>query len=499
MSAAGGARAPRRLREVAPAAWFAALALAGTALVAFALGPFGIGANQYGLHQIAAAECFRAGEPWVLTRGGAYAIWPPLHPVTLAAGRALGATYLATALAVQLVAHAASLWIAGRLLHLLFGSASAAVLALALLVASPEVLASPLLVRNEPAFVALVLGATLAFARWLERPSRGRFAALCAVAALACLQHYKGVALVLPFSLLMLFWPASSAPLRRVARAAAFAGLSMLPLSFWIARNLRLEGEWSGARIPGGVPFSRLYGELASTISRWLAPDAPGGVVAALTTATALLALLVASRLADADDRRALCVYFAFPLTYVAALVRWGLTTSLDAIDTRLLMAVQPSFIGGIALGARWWLLGSGGTARVPRALRVGLLASFLGLHLAFVLPETAALVRETRARGAGGFASPAWQRSGLAAWLASNEIRGEVYGNLPEAVLFFANRRATHVDEHTLGSVAAGSHLVWVAGFRGARDAPPTPPGRRLVEVARFADGGVWRVEPGG
>lgn len=490
-----GAEGARHARRTSPA--LALLALLSTGLVAYALAPWGIGANQYGLHQIAAAECFRAGEPWVMTRGGSYAIWPPLYPVLLAAGRALGATYAATALAIQLAAHAVSLWLAGRLLRTLFASDGVALAGVALLVASPEVLAAPLLVRNEPAFVALVLASALALARWLERPTMARLAALVAASALACLQHYKGVAVVLPFSLLMLCWPASLAPRRRAASAAAYAGLALLPLSFWIARNLRLEGEWSGARIPGGVPFSTIHGQLAGTVSRWLAPGAPEAVVDALTVAAALLALALVPRfLVDARERRALLLYLAFPLTYVAALVRWALSTSLDALDTRLLMAVQPFFLGLLALGARASLAGGAVTSRIPRTLRAGLVLSFFAVHLAFVLPDTAALVADTRARGAGGFASPAWQRSQLAAWLARNELDGEVHGNFPEAVLFFADRRAALVDEHTLELAGPGSHVVWVAGFRGALAPPPPPLGRRLVEVARFADGGVWRVE---
>jgi len=334
----------------------AAVALLGTALIAWSTRPFGVGLNQYALHQFCAAECLRAGEPWVMTRGEPYTIWPPLMPALLLGLRSLGLDYTTAGDWIGLASHGAILFLSSKLLLRLFGSPPLAIANAALLAVVPQMVCSVTTVRNEAPLMAGVFACLVALSLYLERPGRAPLAACAACAALVGLQHYKGLALVGPVAAAIAFVPRQLPLVVRWRRAALFSAAASAPLLLWVLRNYSVEGAWSGARYRPAQPFSDHVEAVITTWRVWIGGTFPRDSRRPLAEWVAIvLGGLVLLRLATGprEERTALLVYGSFPLAYAAALVGFGTLNDLDPIGSRLLLPTLPFLLGGLLLGCR--------------------------------------------------------------------------------------------------------------------------------------------------
>src|SRR5258706_8991797 len=135
----GSARAPARAPGRAVDALLLAGSLLGVAMVAYGTAPFGPGLNQFGIHNITAAEGLRTGVQMQESRNGVpFMAWPPLFPVLLALGRSLGLSYPAAGLTINALAHGAILFLSSKLLLQLFASARLALANLPILLIPPH-------------------------------------------------------------------------------------------------------------------------------------------------------------------------------------------------------------------------------------------------------------------------------------------------------------------------------------------------------------------------
>jgi 4-amino-4-deoxy-L-arabinose transferase-like glycosyltransferase len=489
-------------------AWLALGALAGVALLVYTTAPWGPGVNETALHNFAAAEGLRAGTTMTLSRGEPYVLWPPLAPVLFALGRSLGLAYPTVGLTINLAAYGATLFLGALLLLRLFHSPALAVASQVMLLASPELLRSASTLQTEPLFYALVLACLCAFASYLEQPTRGRFAAVAALALLACLQRYVGVALVAGVGLLMLFHPVALPRRVRWIRAAAFGVISVGPLALWLIRNARLgETQIDDPAQRGILPnASATLATLVRFITLDALPRGPAIVFAGISAIVALvLVAFVISRWArdrTGRERLATSVYASFPLAYAAVIIVSASRVNIDPIHNRYVMPMYP-FVWGILLlgfaelaarlrGVRGW---------TSNALRVAV-AAWFAAHLALAVHGMHAFVARAREEGVGGFSTRAWQRSPLVEWLRAHPSDAEMYSNVPEIVLFAIGRRAVFVEADSISRILdrapSGALVVWVTQLPRAVPLPDAVvDAPRLHSVAQLADGAVYRVDP--
>jgi 4-amino-4-deoxy-L-arabinose transferase-like glycosyltransferase len=489
-------------------AWLALGALAGAALLAYTTATWGPGINETALHNFAAAEGLRSGTAMTMSRGEPYVLWPPLAPVLFALGRSLGVSYPTVGLAINLAAYAATLFLGALLLLRLFHSQALAVASQVMLLASPELLHSASTLQTEPLFYALVLACLCSFASYLEQPTRGRFAAVAALALLACLQRYVGVALVASVGLLMLFHPVALPRRVRWIRAAAFGAICAGPLALWLIRNARLGVTQIDDPAQRGVlpNTSATLATLLRFITLDATPHGPSIVFAVISAVVALVLVVLAFARWAPDrtgrERLATSVYASFPLAYAVVIIVSASRVNIDPINNRYVMPMYP-FVWGILL------VGFAELAARLRAVpgwmstasRVAV-AAWFAAHLALAAQGMHELVARAREEGVGGFATRAWQRSPLVGWLRAHPSDAEVYSNVPEIVLFAVGRRAVFVEPDSisrrLDRAPSGALVVW------ATQLPRTVPmpdafadAPRLHSVAQLADGAVYRVEP--
>jgi hypothetical protein len=509
------ARQPRGARETflattslttsfSTAIWLAA-ALLGAALVAYCTAPWGPAVNEVGLHNFAAAEGLRSGTPMTLSRGEPYVMWPPLMPLLLAAGRSLGFSYSTVGLALNLAAHATTLFLGAFLLMRLFGSIAAAAGTQLMLLVSPELLRSASTLQTESVFIALVLAGLVASALYLEHPSTPRLAAVTLAVMLACLQRYLGVALALGVFLVLLRFPSSLPRAKRILRACAFGALSVGPIVLWMLRNRIVGKSWVQIEDPSRLGVLENARATIGTLAQYITLDPlrAGPSLALAVAAIALLAFVVARARAAPSERERWCsrLYLSFPLLYPIVLVAATSWVNLDPIGNRYVIPMYP-FVWGLLLLGFVEMRARLDTA--PRSLKIvatTAVAALLLVHVVLAIDRTRAFVEHAREDGPGGFATRVWQRSSLVEWLRANPIEGQIYTNLPEVVLFAAGRRATFVEpdslQHDLEPAEVGAHVVWVERLPRRVPFPELPPGaRRLACVAQLDVGSVYVVE---
>jgi hypothetical protein len=430
-------------------------ALLGASIVAYATAVWGPGVYEQALHHFTAAEALRHGESMTLSRGQPFSIWPPLLPILLAIVRCLGFDYPTTGLILNLVAHTTILFVSSLLLLRLFGSVWIAVTNLAVLLVSVDLLRTMTTLQTEPVFLALVIAGVYAFVLYLEHPTRARLGVVIALAALACLQRYMGIALVTAVFLLTLAYPASLAPSRRRIRAIVFAALALAPLLVWVVRCFVV-----GARVGGGTGEAESLVEnlrgtahsLGQLVTTGTSVDHPRGVLnvaVAITLGVVVLVHFILAR--DANERRALLVYLAFPAVYMPTFLALASIVHIDAVNDRFLMPVYPFLWGTLVLGCAWMFRRLRGRPASLRYLAAAAVAVVFASHLIASAFEMRTVVAEDRSEGTGGLSSPEWAGSPLVEWLREHPPTSAVYSNIPELVLLATGRRARYADAESL------------------------------------------------
>jgi hypothetical protein len=406
-----------------------ALGIAGAALVLWATSASGVALVHLGMHNAVAAECLLRGEVWQTTRGEVFAHWPPLFVLLLAAGKALGASYEATARGLNAASLAATVMLAMHWSRSLASARWVEWLVGAGLLLLPSLLAIHGSLASEPLFLPLVLGSLVAGQAHAERPRKSRLAAATVLAALACLQRYVGVVDVFVLAGLGLWsWPRST----RLRDTALFLAGALVPLAAWLARNLVRTGSLTGPRPPSDIEFDQnLLDGWSALSSSWTGLAEAGWLGSTLALATILLALAGGlTLLASPDRRRTAAWVLAFPAAYLTFLLGLASWIWLDPLDARLLSPLLVwscllAPVGAHALLAR-------AQSSAPR-LRPAFVAVASLCALA-ILGHGALAVRDRVGSARAAESGSVVRESELVRWLRDHPLAGTVHSNAPEA-----------------------------------------------------------------
>lgn len=403
----------------------ASVALGALALIVSwrATALYGLGIDGDGVLNLSAGVHLTQGRGLVTCRDAPFTLWPPLYALSMAALELARVDVLVGLRVLHLVALAATLVLSARLAFVLSGSRWAVVATVGSLAFSSRVHEHTVQVLSETIFTPLVLGGTLAARAWFERPSRVRWLALVALSALACMQRYVGVALILTLATALLV-TGPGALAARALRAAHYATASLTPLLLWFARNYRLEGAFTGGREDPHEPTQTILSDAASTLARWITPD---GVP--LWSALALYALaapLVARAVLDPARRRDWALIVAVALVFVAFVVGMAATVRVDRVGDRLLYPALPLLVA-IAWASCFRAASSSRRTAVALLLVVGswsVGAARLGRYY-----------ERWRTDGAGTLHTRLWQEHALTRELRTRTIDGPCWSNAPELV----------------------------------------------------------------
>jgi|GEM_PF-3634321 len=212
----------------------------------YILTPYGLGITPDSINYIAAGRSFGNSGDFIGFEGDALTHWPPLFPIILWACGLLGdAPY-----SMQYV-HCIVLGLISLVAFCFTYSATkstAASFGAGLLVG----LGSPLIsvstkLWSEPIFCLLAISAIAILVRYIKSANYYLLIALGLICALAFLQRYSGITLVISSVIVILLCLRSSINLKLV-NITIFGVISCVPVGLWILRNFLMNATFSGER-----------------------------------------------------------------------------------------------------------------------------------------------------------------------------------------------------------------------------------------------------------
>jgi hypothetical protein len=364
---------------------------------------------------------------------------------------------------------------------------------------------------SEPLFVLFVLWSLVELSSFLETNQFHALIRAALLAALCLLQRYAGVMVISSGCLTLVLYGPRCSLWKRIGRSALFGCLSAAPAGPWLLYRHIVTGAVArtGVRAPAALSHNAVLA--VRTLGEWFLADRvrlPMGIVVLGVAAAAAMALLrrrspQATQPAAPRTVRA-GTMGAFVLAFAAQQVVLSTILPLDRPGARLLIPVHVPLMllvfmeldGLLALlrqaDVRW---------RAARSAVVCL----LGLWV--LCSAGGALVRAAKAnrRGAGGYATVAWQESPAMHWLRQNPPRGHVCSNSADAIYLLTGLQASYspFNQRSLARLrerlTAGDtvYLLWFSRVRrGSQwDLPRLESALDLREVRRFGDATLYVI----
>lgn len=438
--------------------------LVGLALVAMATllyaTQLGIGLNSDSVTFVKAARSLASGQglskPQVDGTFTPLTHFPPLYPTLLGVLAASGLDLLNGARWLSIVLFGANIVIVGLAIYECTAHSIALTILGALLMAtSADMLKVHSYAWSEPPFITLGAVALFLLAGHLDRPRWWLLVLSGLATALAVLTRYTGPALLVAGVLSLLLVGAGTRR-RKLIDAVAFATLAIAPMGLWALRNLWLSGGVTDRRLILHPPSSEHLEHAVRTIAGWLLPRYAIAGPLALLAPIAILEMLAMAALAgivlarpapggpgpggaSAPKRAsALSLLGIFVVVYVLfLLVSISLFDANTPLNDRIL---APAFVAGLVLvlSLGHELLGPmKGPAWVQTASLVVAVAVAGNYHV-----QAMRYVDEMH-DGGQGYASRAWQRSKIVAWVRQLPPETPIVANRPDAIYIMTGRMA--------------------------------------------------------
>ena len=468
---------------------------------------------------LSAARSLLAGTGFRYCDGGIYTHWPPLFPAVLAAFGLVGVEPQTGTRFLNAFAFGAIVLVSGRLLLACTMSSAFAVLGTLTIVLSAPLLTSSTMAMSEPLFILLTVLFVLCIASFLDARRWSLLVATSILAALACLQRYAGVTLIMTGGILLALYPPGASRRARMRYLAGFGVISSSPLAAWIVRNRIVTGETAGAHhfhLGSGRELGRSMMSAVDVVSPWLFPKLPSVTAELVALALILLAagivIIVARRtFRDPDIARSsmqVRSVAAFGLVYCGFLVVSGAGLAWNPNERIMLPAYAfimllvftavsdaSRLLAALPAGRRW-------------GKRAGLLLCIL--WLVYPLSQTGKCVESCMREGAGDYRWPTWRGSPLIQWLRENPLQGEIYSNVPDAVYLLAGLPAKTTPHYYWDttqcaakmSSSQANYVVWSENLHldFLYDLRELASRWRMTEIATFSDGAIYRfVSDGG
>ena len=517
-------------------------ALVGAALAIARQVTYGALLDLNSINYIATARNLLDGQIFIDFAGSAYAMWPPLYPLTLAVASLGVADPLTIAGPLNAAMFALTILLVGRYLRRRLASGYLVAWACFALALSIPIVDATATARSETLFILL---ATLALTRSDDYLAHNKTSALlwaAAFGALAWQARYIGVAVPAAICLAMLL-QTSASPARRLGRIGLVSLIAGLPMMAWLLRNYLLTGSLTSHQPPVDYSLLGLALEAGGRLWDWVYfnPDwAAIERLAFLPSASAALlcatlgAIAVGWVLARAlgiartsDARRAFMLFGGFALAYAAiffALLATG--RPHHGVESRFLTPLYLPIVvivavaadgltaflreGGLRYGAiarRWRMAWRLAGAALLAALTVWLVGQ--------AVPNARAVVWANSDEFHRGFTTQPWISSPTLGRIDEYPMDGIVYSNRPGVAYLHNKGDAPHIPLNLYlyegGYVARladwlveaqdGAWLVW---FKRRADGIYLPDAylpqmralARLRPVAEFVDGAIFRVD---
>jgi len=513
------------------------LSLSGMFVVLLCTSRYGVGTSLDSSAYISAARSLLSGQGYLNPEGEPYTHWPPLFPTLLAVAGLPGIDALVAARLLNALAFGAIIFVSGLLFLRSTTSKAFALVGILAVAASAPVLDVSVMAWSEPVFVLLTVLFILSVARFWRTRSLASLVLVSLIAALACLQRYVGVTVILAGCLLIGLGTFGATLAQRLRYVACFCLISAGPIAAWFVRNRVQTGRTAGAHqldltaaqgidqaltavvnivaewfVPGtkSLQTKEVYHPYATELAKWFGPGSESLAIRMVGVSVVLLLALLAivySRRRCAASNHAVVTptgpAVVFTLTYLGFLVAYSTGVSWDPFTYRHLVPIYIPLVLLVVTGMEgaFGLLGNLlARPTVGRSFGLGLCVLWL-LH---PLDQAWGLVRHCVREGAGGYSCATWKESPLVDWLRANRSPAHVYSNAPAALYLLTGipaRSTPHWRLETLESAGSlppspGDYIVWCHNHRRdyLYDLRELLSRYRMDEVAAFPDGRIYR-----
>ena len=401
--------------------------------------------------------------------------FPPLFPALLSAAGALGLPPEAAARWLNVLVFGANITLAGVLVEKCTASARLAALTALLMLLSVDMLHVHSMIMTEGIFIFFTLLTVFYSVEHYKNSRPISLAAAAGAAALAVLTRYSGVALVAASAAGLVFLGRQPRVRTRLANAAVFSAVSLLPLLLWILRNLRVAGNAADRPMVFHPVAPHKYADAVFIFAGWLAPvnvSAAAGIIVLLSEAAAVLVLGRLLLQSGALGARSAPPYHAkvpqllsfYALSY-AALVLAAITFFDAGVQLRIrtLSLIYPvCLIAGVSLGWRWcYPIKNTGTFKAVAAVLAAVLAGYYLFSAAVWTADVYANGQRYNGRE--------WRQSELMDTVRDLPPETLIYTNGPDVIRTLTGRRTRRLPAKAKlqTGLASGAYLSEIAGMQ--------------------------------
>ena len=476
--------------SLTPYGWFLAIAgLVGAGSVLFSTSLHGVGLGNDSVSYIGAARSLLSGEGFVMFDDTAFSAWPPLFPLLIALFSSLGIEPATTGRLLNTLCHALIVILSGRIMLTVTSSKLLAVLGTLAVLTSLALHSVMIEMVTEPLFCLLIVAILWKLPSLSEKPRVAPLLLVSSLAALACLQRYMGVTIVLTGFLLILWMYFRSSRLTALRYSTIFGAISVFPVGLWVIRNYMQTSTLTGVRAAQESTISDHIAITFHMVTGWFVPLRVGTelrLILVLGIIALALTLIWYNRRRDNQSERfskrqlTITTLLLFAVVYtVTLLFVFGRSVQIETINDRFL---SPLIVPIIALivalvsGVVEWLDLRSPRVKLLRYLVIGLFGTWL-IYPTISLTEAMSHMAST---GTNGYSIPHWQHSPLIEVLKDRPPSGQIYSNCPQAVSILAD-------------LPARLSSYRVKGFAGRNDVAPPETGDYLVW---FEPGVHWSKE---
>ena len=458
----------------------AAIALLGALLTLLRAVNYGVGMEADSIAYVAVARNLAAGHGFLVHEGRPLVLWPPLFPLLLAGPDWLGLDPVAFAGFLNAGAFGLTIFLAGRWLRERLSSRFLTLLGTAAVMLSVPLAHLAATVQSEPIFILFALLSLLQTERFLQKGKVWDLFQAALFTALACLDRYIGVTLIITTVLLLLF--RRDTLLNKAWHTAAFSLIAFIPIGLWLWRNFQLTGYLAGFRRESSVSLSENLHLTFGSLTAWAVPGVPSGFWELLPAAALLLAAVAAAislvcRSVAGDRRRLLTLFTPFALFTLIYLAYLNITASIvqfNPIGDRLLSPLYlPLTIIAVALADGWlgrvppsaapppptrvgirqtiglWFRGKGRNQGQPRPHWTTVLLAALSLWMAYPAVTIATDIYQAINYGTSFHSSREWVGNDLTSYAASqlaSQTRRQIHSNEIYALYIHSQVTATQL-----------------------------------------------------
>ena len=421
-------------RRFARAVALAAAAL-GFAAVVLATRRYGPGVSHDSVAYLHASSSLLAGNGFEYFgyRGTPYIQWPPLFPALLAAAGCLGADPVAASRWLNAAAFAAIAGYGGLLLGSSLKHRTCVVAGISLLLFAAPLIEISQYVWTETIFVLLLLASFDAYQRFGRERRTALLAWAAVFAALAWLDRYLGITLVITEAVLLALDKRRLA--ERLRNVVLYGAIASAPMLIWMGRNYLVSGTLAGVRVPSAFSLSENLKLTAAAFATWLPAGSRAwlGAVTVLVpaiTVGAVLVLSVFKRWKSPDPRLATMIFMGvFIMVYLLYLIGSATWVAIESINSRFMDPLYAPAVFVFIAAADMLLSVLAGPPgvfyRVALTLTVG-----VSVFTAF------SAIQASGERGAGAYSTTDWRNNVLARVLQARPPDPcTYYSNAPDAV----------------------------------------------------------------